>query len=128
MFIAIFYQNYFHALQDLINVLWHSVVSATLHTLVVHSMTMLLQTLTLDQAGLVFARGLNLGDTGEDMREVGNFKHDCKYFLLHRKYFLLQVTNVLPELNLPPRSTALILPGQVPRCCSCTTWARPAAG
>ena len=44
------YSNYFHALQDLINVLWHSVVSATLHTLVVHSMTMLLQTLTLDQA------------------------------------------------------------------------------
>ena len=50
MFIAIFYQNYFHAIQDLINVLWHSVVSATLHTLVVHSMTMLLQTLNLDQA------------------------------------------------------------------------------
>ena len=48
--VAIFYQNYFHALQDLINVLWHLGVSATLHTLVVHSMTMLLQTLTLDQA------------------------------------------------------------------------------
>ena len=26
---------------------------------------------------------------------------------------MLQVTNVLPELNLPPRSTALIPPGQV---------------
>ena len=69
------------------------------------------------QGGLVFARALNLdlnlGDTGEDRPEVGSFKHDYKYFSLHRKYFSLQVTNVLPELNLPPRSTALIPPGQV---------------
>ena len=69
------------------------------------------------QGGLVFARALNLdlnlGDTGEDRPEVGTYSHQCKYFCAHLKYFLLQVTNVLPELNLPPRSTALIPPGQV---------------
>ena len=72
------------------------------------------------QGGLVFARALNLdlnlGDTGEDrpeVRRVTNTHMNANIFCIHSKYFLLQVTNVLPELNLPPRSTALIPPGQV---------------